>query len=96
MKNEQCCSDTTGAVRLEDTKMKKTVFAVLCLAASFAWAQDGDEDNTGDVEKVDLRVSVLEVIDVTAEKAPAVSADEPDADIDAILDEAEALEDEED
>jgi len=78
--------------------MKKTVFAVLCLAASFAWAQDGDgdEDNTGDVEKVDLRVSVLEVIDVTAEKAPAVSADEPDADIDAILDEAEALEDEED
>jgi len=75
--------------------MRKTVFAVFCLAASFAWAQKGDETKVEDVEKVDLRVSVIENIDVTAEKTPAVSADEPDADIDAILDEAEALEDDE-
>ena len=73
--------------------MKKIVFTVFCLAASFAWAQDGDETEAKDVENVDLRVSVIENIDVTAEKTPAVSAAEPDADIDAILDQAEALED---
>ena len=43
--------------------------------------------------RLDLRVSVIENIDVTVEKTPAVSADETDADIDPILDEAEALED---
>lgn len=73
--------------------MKKSVFAVFCLAASLAWAQGDDEAQVDDAEKVDLRVSVLEEINVTAEKTPAVSADEPDEDIDAILDEAEALED---
>ena len=75
--------------------MKKTVFTVFCLAASFAWAQEGDETKAEDIERVDLRVSVIENIDVTAEKTPAVSADEPDADIDAILDEVAALEDDE-
>lgn len=75
--------------------MKKTVFAALCMATSLAWAQDGNETEAEANEKVDLRVSVLEVIDVTAEKTPAVSADESNADIDAILDEAEALEDDE-
>ncbi len=74
--------------------MKNIVLAVFCMAASLAWAQDGSETNAEDDNKVDLRVSVLEVIDVTAEKAPAVSADEADADLDAILDEAEALEEE--
>lgn len=73
--------------------MKKTVFAVFCMTASLAWAQDGNQTEAEENRKVDLRVSVLEVIDVTAEKTPAVTADEPDADIDAILDEAEALED---
>ena len=65
---------------------------MFCMAASLAWAQDADETA---VDEVDLRISVLEVIDVTAEKTPAVSTDEPDADIDAILDEVEALEDDE-
>lgn len=72
--------------------MRKLFLAALSLAAGVAWAQDSNETNAEDDNKVDLRVSVLEVIDVTAEKAPAASADEPDADLDAILDEAAALE----
>lgn len=72
--------------------MRKLFLAVLTLAASVAWAQDDNETTGGDDNNVDLRVSVLEVIDVTAEKTPTASADEPDADIDAILDEAKALE----
>lgn len=72
--------------------MRKTILVVFCLATSFAWAQESDGTQADDAEKVDLRVSVLEVIDVTAKKTPAISVDEQDADIAAILDEAEALE----
>ena len=75
--------------------MKKVIFAVLCLTAGIGWAQDADKSNADDTDKVDLRMSVIESIVVTAEKAPVVSADEPDENIDAILDEAEALEDDE-
>ena len=74
--------------------MRKTVIAVFCFAASLAWAQDSDETKTDVVEAVDVRLSVIEVIDVTAEKAPVESTHEPDEDIDAILDEAEALDEE--
>lgn len=72
--------------------MKKLILAVFSLAAGVAWAQDSNETKSEDDNSVDLRVSVLEVIDVTAEKTPAATADEPDAELDAILDEAEALE----
>lgn len=72
--------------------MRKLFLAVFSLAAGVAWAQDSNETNAEEDNKVDLRVSVLEVIDVTAEKTPSASADEPDADLDAILEEAAALE----
>lgn len=75
--------------------MKPTVFAAFCLVTSIAWAQDGDEAEAEEIDTVELRVSVFENIDVTAEKTPAISADEPDADINAILNEVEALEDDE-
>ena len=75
--------------------MKKTIVVVFCLAASVAWAQDSDEAGLDMTEEaVDLRVSVIENIDVTAEKAPVEPFDDEDTEIDAILDEAEALEDE--
>ena len=80
---------------LQEKKMRKLILAAISLAAGIAWAQDGNETKAEDDNKVDLRVSVLEVIDVTAEKTPAASADEADADIDAILDEAAALEEKE-
>jgi hypothetical protein len=73
-------------------KMKKTVLAVFCLAASLAWAQDSDDTKTDVVEAVDVRISVIEVIDVTAEKELVESIDEPDAEIDAILNEVDSLE----
>jgi hypothetical protein len=71
--------------------MKKTVLAVFCLSASLAWAQDNDEADSEEVKKVDLRVSVIENINVTAEKPPVEAADEEDIEIESILDEAESL-----
>jgi hypothetical protein len=72
--------------------MKTTVVAVFCLAASLAWAEDDGDSGTEATGEVDLRVSVIENIDVTAEKAPAIDAEETDAAIDAILEVADSLE----
>lgn len=73
--------------------MKKFLFVVFCLTAGIASAQDSDETAAAEDDQVDLYISVIENIDVTAEK-PLVDTDD-DADLDAILDEAEALENEE-
>lgn len=75
--------------------MTKTLVAMCCLTAGIAWAQDSDETVTAEDEKVDLYISVIENIDVTAEKQLLEFDDDTNADIDAILDEAEALEDDE-
>lgn len=69
--------------------MKKTVFALCCMAVSVALAQESQDVDGEEIDSVDLRVSVIENIDVTAEKSPAASADEPDLEIDAILEEAD-------
>jgi hypothetical protein len=73
--------------------MKKIIIAVFYLVSSMAWAQEPGESKAEENEKVDLRMSVIESIVVTAEKAPAQSIEETDEDIDAILDEVETLED---
>ncbi len=75
--------------------MKTLIFAAFCLAAGSGWAQDTDENKIEETEKVDLRMSVIESIVVTAEKTLVVSTDEPDEDIDAILGEVESLDKEE-
>jgi len=75
--------------------MKKTIIAVFCLATSVAWAQDSDETKGTEDEGVDLYISTIENIDVTAEKPMVELVDDTDLDLDAILDEAEALEDDE-
>ena len=93
MRNRLALLHTAGSDL--EMMMKKAIFLVLCLAASLAWAQDSDETGLDMTEEVDLRVSVIENIDVTAEKAPVESFEEEDAEIDAILNEADALEDEE-
>ena len=72
--------------------MKKTMIIGLCLAASLALAQEAEDTDVTVNEIVDLRVSVLEVIDVTAEKPATNVASEADPEVDAILDEVEALE----
>jgi len=73
--------------------MRKTIFAVFLLAAGIAAAQDGNETDAAADEKVDLYISVIENIDVTAEKPLVDAVEDTDAALDAILDEAEALED---
>jgi len=65
------------------------------MAASVAWAQESQDVDAEEIDSVDLRVSVIENIDVTAEKSPVLSADEADSELDAILDEAEELENDE-
>ena len=72
--------------------MRKTILAVFCLAASLAWADDEENTETESVSQVDLRVSVLENIEVTSEKAPSPDAEELHPDIEAILEEADELE----
>lgn len=73
--------------------MKKIFIAVFCLSASMVWAQDGDENGTAEDDEVDLYIAVIENIDVTAEKPIVEVADDTETELDAILDEAEALED---
>ena len=75
--------------------MKKTAIAIYILFAGTASAQDERASRAVAIDDVEERISVIEVIDVTAEKPPALVPEETDADIDAILDEAEALEDDE-
>ena len=74
--------------------MKTVVLVMFCMAGGVAWAQDDERSESEEIDSVDLRVSVFENIDVTAEKAPAVSSEETDENIDALIDEAEALEEE--
>ncbi len=69
--------------------MKRVLFATLCLAASAVYAdgQDGEM-----IDELEVRLSEIEVIDVMVEKSPVASDDELDADIEAILEQTEALE----
>ena len=71
--------------------MKKIMVAGLCLAAGLALAQESENTDTDVDANVDLRVSVLEVIDVTADKPVTDVASEADPEVDAILDAIEAL-----
>lgn len=74
--------------------MNKVVLFFLCLTSTAVFAQDSGNAAPGADDPVDLRVDVFEVINVTAEKTPALPADGADPDIDAILEEAEAIESE--
>ena len=74
--------------------MRKLIILVASLLAASAWADTA----TVKVYSLDVkeRVQNLELIDVTAEKAPATDAEALDAELQAILDEAVAFETEED
>ena len=71
--------------------MKKAILAITCLVAGSAWADDADLSGAVAVDEIDERISVIEVIDVTAEKPPPAAA-RPDPEIDDILEAADALE----
>ena len=76
--------------------MKKSIVAVCFLATSLAWGNEETAEETETTSEVDLRVSVLEHIVVTSDKAPSLAAEELDPEIEAILEEADALEEDDD
>ena len=76
--------------------MKTFVLMMIGMASSVVWAQEEDVARAVAIDEVNDRISVIEVINVTAEKSPALTTDQSDPDIDAILDEAKALEESED
>ena len=64
----------------------------MCLAATAVYADDQSDEL---IDETVIRLADMEVIDVTSEKRPVESDEELDADIEAILEGAEALEEDE-
>jgi len=80
----------------EEVTMKILIIAVMCLAGGLALADEGDEAQTeGPIEEMQIRLTAMEQIDVTAEKTLVESSEDLDSEIESILDDAEALEAEE-
>ncbi len=73
--------------------MKRLIIAAMCLAGGLALAQEDDEKQTeGLIEEMQIRLTVMEQIDVTAEKTPVESSEDFDSEIESILVDAEAIE----
>ena len=76
--------------------MKILIIAAMCLAGGLALAQEDDEKETeGLIEEMQIRLTAMEEINVTAEKTPVESSEDFDSEIESILADAEALEVEE-
>jgi len=76
--------------------MKILIIAAMCLAGGLALADEGDEiQNEGPIEELQIRLTTMEQINVTAEKTPVESSEDVDSEIESILLDAEALEAEE-
>ena len=65
--------------------MKRIAIGAMCLAATVVYA-DGQSEEL--IDETAIRLADMEVIDVTSEKRPIEGDEELDADIEAILDEA--------
>jgi len=75
--------------------MKTLIIAAMCLAGGLALAQEDDEQQTeGPIEEMQIRLTTIEQIDVTAEKTPDESSEDFDSEIESILLDAEVIEDE--
>ena len=75
--------------------MKRIIIAAMCLACGLAFAQDDEEQTEEVIEEMQIRLVAMEQIVVTAEKTPVESSEDIDSEIESILLDAEALEDEE-
>ncbi|MCH8335526.1 MAG: hypothetical protein IIC61_06495 [Proteobacteria bacterium] len=76
--------------------MKILIIAAMCLAGGLALADEGDETQTeGPIEELQIRLTTMEQINVTAEKMLVESSEDLDSEIESILLDAEALEVEE-
>ncbi len=73
--------------------MKRLMIAAMCLAGGLALAQEDDEKQTeGPIEELQIRLTTMEQIDVTAEKMLVESSEDLDSEIESILIDADALE----
>ena len=73
--------------------MKRLIIAAMCLSCSLALADQGDETQTeGPIEELQIRLTAMEEINVTAAKTSVESSEEFDSEIESILLDAEALE----
>ncbi len=73
--------------------MKILIIAAMCLAGGLALAQEDDGKQTeGLIEEMQIRLTAMEEINVTAEKTPVESSEDFDSEIESILADAEALE----
>jgi hypothetical protein len=80
----------------EEVTMKRLIIAVACLACGLAVADEGEEaQSEGPIEELQIRLSAMEEINVTAEKTPVESSEDIDSEIESILLDADALEAEE-
>jgi hypothetical protein len=72
--------------------MRTLIFIAACALTGLAWADNGT--SVVKVYSLDVkeRIQTLELIDVTAEKSVSEEAEELDDELQAILDDAEALE----
>ena len=72
--------------------MKRLIIAAICLAGGLALADEGDETQTeGPIEELQIRLTAMEEINVTAAKTSVESSEEFDSEIESILVDAEAL-----
>ena len=71
--------------------MRTLIFLAACALTGLAWA---DSSAVVKVYSLDVmeRIQTLELIDVTAEKTASDEAEAPDAELQAILDDVDALE----
>ncbi len=77
----------------EEVTMKRLIIAAMCLTCGLVLADQGDETQTeGPIEELQIRLTAMEQIIVTAEKTPVESSDDFDSEIDSILLDAAALE----
>jgi len=73
--------------------MKRLIIAAMCLTCGLALAEEGDETQTeGPIGEIQIRLTAMEQIIVTAEKTPVESSEDFDSEIESILLDAEALE----
>ena len=72
--------------------MTRFIIAALCLAGSLALAQEDEHQLESPIEEMQIRLAEMEQIIVTAEKTPLESNEGIDSEIESILDDAEALE----
>lgn len=73
--------------------MKRLIIAAMCLAGGLALAQEDDgKQAEGPIEELQIRLTAMEQIVVTAEKTLVESGEDFDSEIESILADAEALE----